>query len=192
MKISDKDIRFTIYAAVFSLVIMGLMHIAVPQPAARPPADATHIAKVKERIIPISTLQIREKLTGNTPLFIMFYTSWCPYCKEALPKVLSLKEKGFFNRARVVFISLDKKKNALAEYLAAEGYDDKFFPYIFKLKERELLIQMMQSKDAHFSGSIPYAAVFDKHGELMAETDQQGSWDAIMEAIKQLNEPKGK
>ena len=157
--------------------------------SAKPPADPKVVAEVSQRITPMSVFKLRDKIaTGNKPTFLFIYTSWCPHCRHAMPNVLSLNEKGILKNARVFFLSLDKDKAKLANYLGEEGYKDMFVPYQFNVDESAALVSYMQSKGATFRGAIPYAALFDTHGELLAETSERGSWDALLDAIHEVNQ----
>jgi thiol-disulfide isomerase/thioredoxin len=187
MKITNKDIRFVMFTAIFALLVMGLMHLVVPTPPPKPPVNQAALDLATARIAPINVFQLRNKIaTSKKPTLVMIYTSWCPHCRHALPVVLSLKDKGILNNARVLFVSIDKKKEDLAEYLVEEGYQDAFVPYQFKYSERGALMDFMKSKNANFNGGIPYAALFSQQGELIAETDARG-WDALLNAIHELN-----
>lgn len=186
MKLSDKDIYFVIYTAVASLVVMGLMHMMAPRIPSKPPADPKMTSDTLARLVPLSALDLREKIAAREPTLLFIYTSWCPYCRQALPNLVGLKEKDILKNTHVLFVSLDKKKHDLAEYLARENYQDAFTPYIFKYSEHDLLIDMLQRKQSHFSGSIPYAVLFHK-GKFVAETDSRGNWDALLSAVEALN-----
>ncbi len=192
MKVSDKDIRFVIYTAVFALLLMSFLHIiapALPPEPEKAAADPQVVADISQRITPLSMLKLREKIsTGNKPTFVFIYTSWCPHCRHAMPNVISLNEKGILKHAKVLFISLDKDKAKLANYLSEEGYKDTFIPYQFSASESGELVAYMRGKGATFRGAIPYAALFDKHGDLLAETSERGSWDALLDAIHEVNQ----
>jgi thiol-disulfide isomerase/thioredoxin len=40
----------------------------------------------------------------------VFYASWCPHCKELLPKLNELKKNQFKKNLELVAVSLDSKK----------------------------------------------------------------------------------
>ena len=58
----------------------------------------------------ISGKQIELNKINSDKILILFYASWCPHCKELLPKLNELKKKQTNNKLEVLAVSLDTKK----------------------------------------------------------------------------------
>lgn len=54
-------------------------------------------------------------------ILLLFYASWCPHCKEMLPKICELYKQQ--NDLEVVAISLDEDREAWVNYIKDTGFD---------------------------------------------------------------------
>lgn len=58
----------------------------------------------------INGKQIELNKINSDKILILFYASWCPHCKELLPKLNELKKKQINNKLEILAVSLDTKK----------------------------------------------------------------------------------
>jgi peroxiredoxin len=64
-----------------------------------------------------------EQYRGGKKAIILFWTTWCPHCREAL-KHLDAKRKAIEAKGiAVVFVSVGESKRAVESYLLTHQYD---------------------------------------------------------------------
>lgn len=64
----------------------------------------------------INGKQVELNIISTEKTVIVFYASWCPHCKELLPKLNELKKQNG-NKLEIVAISLDEKKDDLINFV---------------------------------------------------------------------------
>lgn len=116
---------------------------------------------------------------------LMVHASWCSTCKVLLPDVLALKaaKKTTLN---VELISLDTQSYALARSIVKQGYEGKFTPYMLRPSELPAFEQTLEQLGGHFSGGIPYFALFDANGKLLKDGVGGTDFEAIVTAAQAL------
>ena len=191
MTISDSDMKFLTYTMVASLVIMGLLHL-VPNTNAKAPPPMEISAQLRKEVVntikPLSTVDLRQALQINDgkPTFLFIYASWCPHCRTALPEFVRLQEKGALAKAQVIYFSTDRDPEKLIRYLAENNYHTLFTPYVFSDPDPQTLVRLVEDYGMSWQGGIPYAAILDKDGQLIAEVNRRNGWNDISRAMNQL------
>ena len=61
--------------------------------------------------------EIDLKKIPKEKVLIVFYASWCPHCKDLLPKLNELKKSQTGNKLEVLAVSLDNKKEDWASFV---------------------------------------------------------------------------
>ncbi|MFW6134516.1 MAG: TlpA family protein disulfide reductase [Elusimicrobiota bacterium] len=88
------------------------------------------------------------------PIFIDFWASWCPPCRDAVPYVEKLNKK-YGDKIHVLGLNLDKQESAAEEFLRNEDAD-----YI-QLKADENAAEKYKIK------GIPVFYILDEHGRVV-------------------------
>jgi thiol-disulfide isomerase/thioredoxin len=187
-KPNKKDASFILKAIIASLVIMAILHAlpssqtqdhTVSQPqlvsdAEVPVIEHAQIVSpetVTERLNSIRASDVLPLLkdANGRPTMLFVYASWCGYCKRLMPNVVSKLRSNQLEHMNVVFLSVDTKLTALAQYLASAGYADAFTPYVVKRNPANKLRDALQSTGSNYAGQIPYLAFYDTQGKLVSE-----------------------
>lgn len=126
-----------------------------------------YLGQIKE--ITASSIANKINAPDNKPTLMVFYTSWCPYCKILMPNIIDLKSNGKLDDMNLIFLSVDKDKNKLSTYILQHNYDKHFTPYIILPDEEQKLKNIIVNKGAHYTRAIPYSLFFDKRGNLVEE-----------------------
>lgn len=75
-------------------------------------------AVVPNIILPdVNGKQIVLSKINSDKVLIVFYASWCPHCKDLLPKLNEIKKSQTGNKLEVLAISLDNKKEDWASFV---------------------------------------------------------------------------
>src|SRR5581483_10061892 len=121
MKPWDKDIAFALKAFLAAAFVMLALRLAYPNNFDKDSAEASRLA---QRIEQISPGGLRSQLLAakGKSAVVMFYASWCPYCRTMMPEVTALL-KGARQPVTPIFISIDSSPKHLAQYLTSHGYD---------------------------------------------------------------------
>ncbi len=59
---------------------------------------------------------------SGKPTMVLFWTTWCPSCKEEMPEMEKLR-KSHGDKLNVITISLDEQKSALEAYFSKNKLD---------------------------------------------------------------------
>lgn len=76
-------------------------------------------AAVSEGYLPMGVKELDAFLATNkgTPVMLMFWTTWCPSCKEAVPELERLSEE-LGGKVKILAVSLDESTDALDTFFA--------------------------------------------------------------------------
>lgn len=91
---------------------------------------------------------------------LIFFTSWCPYCKTAIQQTIDSKAID-----KTTFISLDKDYSQIKNF-ALSMPDDIIIYYMMSQNE---IIAFLNRHNIRYSGSIPYISILDKDNVLIAD-----------------------
>lgn len=163
-----KDGQFLFNTLVISLLLMAIMQAVAPL---LEPADvrAKWMAETDARIVPLAANDVPYMLHSRDKKTLLFvYASWCRYCRQVMPQMMDLSEDGSLDKVRLLWISIDKDRTALARYLASYHRPLRFTPYQLAGGKTETLTDALMPLDSSYNGGIPYMALFDTEGRLVA------------------------
>lgn len=143
---------------------------------------------ISDNIISLSATEIAKKLENNNgkATLMVFYASWCSYCKQLIPDILSLQKEGKLDNVELFFLSVDKDKTELAGYLLKHSYDNFFTPYILERNGEEALESMLMKKGHLYSGGLPYTVIFDNKGNVSSAIRGLTSKKNILDKVAQV------
>lgn len=116
-----------------------------------------------------------DRITGKKYLFIYFSAHWCPPCRAFTPKLVDFYKTHVKNGDfELLFISSDKTKGAMAEYMKSTD-----MPWVAaKLRNKKA----EELKKQYGVKGIPALVLLDENDQVVAS-----SWDG--ENYKGPNEP---
>jgi len=104
----------------------------------------------------------------GTGLVVNFWATWCPPCRAELPTLIALNKKLHGSGIRVLLISVD-----------INGIDS-VVPFYkeHQITDMPILVDPSSSAlNAFQSGGIPFTAVIDRNGDVVASLEGAGDWD---------------
>jgi thiol-disulfide isomerase/thioredoxin len=120
-------------------------------------AEAGEVLLVDE---PSLTREIQSKGSNNNKVLI-FFTSWCPHCKNA---VMQLAQE-FPNDPRIFFISLDKDFNKI--FQSKKNYPDHL--QIYFLTSTDEIREVFNKFNIKYKNSVPHIAILDGDNRLIRD-----------------------
>lgn len=93
----------------------------------------------------------------RTALFL--YTSWCPYCRRALPELVKIAQE---QPGRIVAVSLDKDDDTLMRYLNKTYESLPFAPYVWD--RSDIFARPLARFGIKPGRGIPFTALLDEYG----------------------------
>jgi peroxiredoxin len=113
---------------------------------------------------------------GNV-VFINFWATWCPPCREEMPSMERLYVRQKARRFTMVAVSLDSNPTLVAPYFKQSGLT---FPVV--------LDPRMDLANAYGVRALPASFIVDPHGTLVAMALGPRAWDgpaahALMDGV---------
>ena len=110
----------------------------------------------------VTSQDLVQKLKSNdeTKKVLLFFTSWCPYCKSAIQTVLDSNAQS-----KVTLISLDKDYAQISNFAQMLPTNMK----IYCLKNSHEIISFFNNFGIKYGGSIPYIAIIDEDNKLLKD-----------------------
>lgn len=110
----------------------------------------------------VTSQELVDKLKNNdeTKKILLFFTSWCPYCKSAIQNVLDSNAQS-----KVTLISLDKDYSQISKFAQMLPTSMK----IYCLRNSHEIISFFNSFGIKYGGSIPYIAILDEDNKLLKD-----------------------
>jgi thiol-disulfide isomerase/thioredoxin len=143
----------------------------------RPPDPLIH---------PIDGEGFKTLLAGakGNPLLVSFWATWCVPCVEEFSDFLRLKDTYSAHGLQVVFISLDRPRDAGTSVLQFLRKNDvRFTTYIKMSGDDEAFIN---SVDPDWSGALPATFVYNSSGTVVERLIGQQSFDSVSTIVKPL------
>ncbi|QJB56252.1 TlpA disulfide reductase family protein [Pseudodesulfovibrio sp. zrk46] len=108
--------------AVILMICMLLM--ACGDNGANGAGTGSESASVAAEYPPMGVKDLDAFLAANkgTPVMLMFWTTWCPSCKEAVPELEKLSQ-AYNDKVKILAVSLDESKDALDAFFAKKKLD---------------------------------------------------------------------
>lgn len=91
---------------------------------------------------------------------LIFFTSWCPYCKSTIHQIIDSHSTD-----KTTFISLDKNYAQIKDFASSMPENITIY-YILNQNEIITFFNMHKIK---YSGSIPYISILDSDNYLIAD-----------------------
>src|SRR5688572_4241606 len=99
-------------------------------------ASATHAAGLEGKAAPLVELAASDgtprtlaAIAAEKPTVVVFWASWCPYCKALLPELAKL-QRQYGDRVAIVAVNVWEEKQADARaYMEANA-----FPFVWLMK----------------------------------------------------------
>lgn len=111
------------------------------------------------------------------------YTSWCPFCKMQHSAVEKLAREQGPNGLQVIGLSFDDEQEKIEEYLSRRG---KSAFTTFRVEQKQEVANFLNGSGASFTGGIPYIALFNREGKLLAEYQGMTGFDTIEKDVAPL------
>jgi thiol-disulfide isomerase/thioredoxin len=160
---------FLLNVTIVTLVVMASLHAI--QPIITPPDPRIPEAnRYVDKLIEIHPAELDSKIREDGPSIMLVYASWCGYCRVIVPELVKLINEKKLEGMQTLFVSLDQNKEDLSKYLVLGGYKDVFDPYMVLEGTSTGLVKLSAEKGGNYKGQIPYVGVFDKKGNLVAES----------------------
>ncbi len=115
-------------------------------------------------------IQLSKVKAGHT--LLVFWASWCPHCKAALPKLIKYYDPAHSERFQIIAVSVDDAKKPVIKEIKKEGYT---WVNIAELKGWESPIA-----EEYGVSSIPSFFLLDKDKKIVAKPSD------INEAVRLL------
>jgi thiol-disulfide isomerase/thioredoxin len=170
-KTFDADMKFFFRAVLVAGFVMFVLKFLVAPFVIPPDPKAPLIREYVHQIVPVQATEVRDKLVQmhGKPTMVFVYASWCSFCKQIFPSVVTLMRAKELDAFNMMFISLDSRFSALSEFVVKSEYEGLFTPYILKQSSVNTLEASLQGLGGSYNGTIPYMAFFNADGKLVAE-----------------------
>ena len=107
-------------------------------------------------------------------VFVNFFATWCPPCREELPELISIRKAFPEDKVVIISVSLDTERSKLE-------------PFVGKMKFNYPVYLATPEVGEHFEiDSIPFNLLYDKKGELVAGGPGMVGKEELKEAFNSL------
>jgi thiol-disulfide isomerase/thioredoxin len=114
----------------------------------------------KVELITANDLTAILKRQDEHKKILLFFTSWCPYCKSAIQQIIDDKAQD-----KVTFISLDKDYSQIAAF--APSIPDGIT--IYYMATQTEIVSFFNTYGIRYKGSIPYISILDEDNDLLQD-----------------------
>ena len=145
------NVVFVIYDVGLSKLIALLACLVLALPAFAAPQKADAISGISsEKVLDI------VKANKGKLVFINFFATWCPPCREEIPELISIRKAYPADKVVIVGISLDSDRGKLESFAEAMNFN---YPVYLAEPDVPALFGI---------SSIPFNLLYDKTGKLVA------------------------
>ena len=133
-------------------------------------------------IIKFETLQQRITSNPDTVYVVNFFASWCAPCVKEIPEFLKYADENKTQKIRVIFVSLDFKKN-MSESLLPLVQKLNINQTIYLLDEPDAN-QWIDKIDNTWSGVIPATLILNKASDYRRFTTESLTYSFLKKFAK--------
>lgn len=148
------------------------------------PAEARAFTKQIQEFTSEDVQEISKP--SNKPLLLHIYASWCPYCRQQSPVIDDILH-GHGSNIDVLMLSLDQSPNQLAQFLMQKAQPLPYTPYIISKRNAYKIRALIQKSGGSFDGGIPYTAIFNAEGKLVADFHGMRDKNALEQGLQQAD-----
>lgn len=166
---------------VFAILIIGYILIDDQ----RQDQTAFESSNFPSNLVAITPATMVSQLNAETnkPEVLVLYASWCPFCKKQMD---ILKEFNKTNpEVKITAISIDKKPQAMSDFIAERPHLNFFTPYVVSAESRGELKSRLSSLDLQFRGGIPFLAFFKADNTLYGQASGLVGLDQLLATFKE-------
>lgn len=114
----------------------------------------------------------------NPSKVIFMFASWCGYCKQALPQLVSLTQGDLKGKLQVFYISLDHNYDAIAKF--SQALDQNIT--IYHMTKVEDIMDFFNTFSIKYNNSVPHITILDNQGNTLA--DGRGSIASVEKKVR--------
>lgn len=180
---------FLMRTIVFALLFLALLHAFKPYLSDSAAANPREIASLA-RQVPMETAQgVAHRITSSQqPTVVVFYASWCTYCRQLMPALRSLWEEKKLEGYNLIFVSLDSERYPLASYLMENNLTGMIAsPILYQKQDGIKLPDVMGPLGSQYKGGIPYIGFFKPGGVIADEINGLVDKEEILDSLAKLN-----
>ena len=118
----------------------------------------SHAAKIELTTADNLTAILKRK--DDDKKVLLFFTSWCSYCKSAVQQIIDNKTEH-----KITFISLDKHYEQIKGF--SSSMPENISIYYF-MNQNEI-VEFFNMHNIQYTGSIPYISILDGDNRLLQD-----------------------
>ena len=164
-----KDSQYLFNTVIISLMILAILCTIEPY-LNTGDSIIKQVRRVEKEMIDVRPEKLQALLQSQSgkPSMMIFYASWCGYCKKVMPVVVQMLRDHQLDNVEPVFVSLDTQPRKLSQYIVNKGYSGVYKPYRLD-QDFGTLSEFVVSTGSSYRGAIPYMAFFRPDGELIVD-----------------------
>lgn len=139
----------------------------------------------KSRVETVEVDSLLERIrTGNKATLVFLYTSTCSSCRKMFPTVNQVARNYREQGLEVVALSLDTDESELVRYL--QRSPPVFTPLLAAPHSPESLTRVVDDFGGTYPDNVPYLALLDEKGQLVAQSPGNLNRSALAAHIEQV------
>jgi peroxiredoxin len=127
------------------------------EPPKTPPAKiAVDAAAPDFRLMDLKGREVTLGSLRDRPVLLVFATTWCPYCKEEIPKIKEIYRQGREKKLEVLNIYINEADSKVADFAARYA-----LPYPVLLDKDGRVAERFQVR------GVPTLVLLDRQGKIV-------------------------
>lgn len=176
------DIKFLFNALALGLVVIAIIVVFHPYMVDDPRLEEVKQVEGKFLTIKPEDMPKLVQASGDKPVIMMLYATWCYYCRQLMPVIIQLMRDRELDGFTPIFISMDTEPRKLSRYLVHRDFYHYFRPYVLEMRPFNRYEGYMRPMGSSFTGTIPYVAFF-KNGRMVVEVNKVVGRDYMLAMI---------